>query len=219
MISHRLRAILVHIPKTGGTSIERIVWRPNEFTERNLYGSPVRRFLLRPPWRIAGNRHQTGGLQHLTAVQIAAEVGQETFNSFYTFTIVRNPFDRLVSQYEYTRQMRPDLSRYLGLGSNTSFKTYLKRLRWRPHVQWKPQAEFIYDRQDRLLVDEVFRLERIDEAIMSLRRRFDFPEQETPKLHATDRRPYQDYFDTEARCLVERLYARDLALLQYAFED
>ncbi len=36
------------------------------------------------------NKYQTGGLQHLLASQIQKEVGDEIFEKFFKFTIVRN---------------------------------------------------------------------------------------------------------------------------------
>ena len=39
------------------------------------------------------NKYQTGGLQHLLAKQIRTEVGSVTFDSYFSFSIVRNPWD------------------------------------------------------------------------------------------------------------------------------
>lgn len=71
MISHELRCIYVHIPRTAGTSIEQ--W---------LVG--------RDWWR------QEPSTKHLLASQ-AREVYAPYWDEYFTFSIVRNPWDRMIS--------------------------------------------------------------------------------------------------------------------------
>jgi hypothetical protein len=61
------------------------------------------------------------------------EIGESCFRSFFSFSIVRNPVGRLVSQFEYRRQGREELRRYLGITADSSFKTYLRHLRRPKH--------------------------------------------------------------------------------------
>src|SRR5579862_2264802 len=60
MISDALRCIFVHIPKTGGSSIEDVLW-PEERSPEDLWMGFVDDY---------HNKYQTGGLQHLLARQI-----------------------------------------------------------------------------------------------------------------------------------------------------
>ena len=97
MISYEKRCIFIHIPKCGGTSIENIIWPDTEQrTERNLWMGFVSKY---------HNKYQTGGLQHLLARQVLEEVGKDVFDSFYKFVIVRNPWDRIVSQFAYMQML------------------------------------------------------------------------------------------------------------------
>ena len=79
------------------------------------------------------NKYQTGGLQHLLGWQIRKEVGSDIFNSYYKFTVVRNPWDRTVSQFAYMQQ-RPDLMEFLGMNLDTEFKSYLELICLKKHV-------------------------------------------------------------------------------------
>ena len=80
MISHDRRCIFIHIPKTGGTSIEDAIW-PKPRREEDLWMGFV------APGR---NKYQPGGLQHLLARQVRLEVGADVFARYFKFAIIRN---------------------------------------------------------------------------------------------------------------------------------
>ena len=218
MICRSRGIVFVHIPKTGGTTIERLLWTRDDHTHENLYGSTRNQRLLRPPWKLPANKYQLAALQHLTAAQVMAEIGEPHFRACFSFSIVRNPFDRLVSQFEYTRQERAELRRYLGITRESSFKTYLRRLKRRKHPQWQPQVEFLFDDDRAQLVDRIFRMEEMDAVVAELRSRYALTLDHTPHLNKTERKSFVEYYDDEARALVEELYRDDLRLLDYRFE-
>ncbi|MDH3693114.1 MAG: sulfotransferase family protein [Gammaproteobacteria bacterium] len=90
MVFHEHKCIYFHIGKTAGVSVER--WLRDE----------------RRDARIADHTSMFGWdaqegvyLQHATPKVIQRKVGQDTFDSYYKFTVVRNPFARLVSVYYY----------------------------------------------------------------------------------------------------------------------
>ena len=41
---------------------------------------------------------------HLTATEVIARIGLDKWNSAYKFTVVRNPWDKVVSHYDYRRK-------------------------------------------------------------------------------------------------------------------
>lgn len=207
MISRRLGCIFVHIPKTGGTSIEDVLW-PGDRTEGDLWAGLV---------DAHRNKYQTGGLQHLLARQIRAEVGPATFAACFKFTVVRNPFDRLVSQYAYTMRARPDLQAWLGLAPDAGFSAYLGRIGERPHVQWERQVRFLDDESGRCLVDFVGRYERLDADFAAVLLRLGLPPSPLPHANRGDRGPYRDYYGPADRARVERLYGDDLDRFGYTF--
>lgn len=208
MISHAHRCIFVHIPRTAGGTVERTVW-PGERTEAELYGGFVDEF---------HNRHQTGGLQHLQARQIREEVGGDVFDAYLKFTVVRNPWDRTVSQFAYMRR-RPDLRRFLGLRENDDFATYVGLLDHVEHVQWAPQMPFLADADGTLLVDRVLRFERLAEDLPSLLAELGVPvASPLPHRNPSQREAdYRAYYDDALRETVATRYREDVERLGYAF--
>lgn len=212
MISYDKSCIFIHIPKCGGTSIENVIWpHPEDLTEANLWWGFVSQY---------HNKYQTGGLQHLLARQVRSEVGLEIFNSFYKFTIVRNPWDRIVSQFAYM-QTRPDLMDFIGMQPDTEFKAYLGLIQKKQHVQWMPQTDFILDQDGTLLVDKIGRLESIEKDSNEVFDILGVCREQDKNFHAnrSERKSIDHYYDQESAEMVGEIYSSDISYLNYGFDS
>jgi hypothetical protein len=206
MISYERNCIFVHIPKTGGTSIESVIW-PGARSERELWMGFV------APMH---NKYQTGGLQHLLARQIRMEVGDDIFARAFKFTIVRNPWERAVSQFCYMAR-RADLREFVGLEAEASFDRYLERISSRLHVQWQEQADFVLDENGDMLVDFVGRFETLAADAARIFERVGSPGAALPHENKGIHEPYQAYYDDARRERVAEMYQRDIRLFGYTF--
>lgn len=209
VISHIHQCIFIHIPRTGGTSLENLVWpAPAARTVDDLWMGFVDKH---------HNKHQTGGLQHLTAEQVRAEVGATIFNSYYKFALVRNPWDKAVSQFAYMAKRR-DLRDFIGMRKKDSFKKYLALIAGKRHVQWEPQSTFLVDAQGRYLVDYIGRYEDFAASANHILARLKIAERTLPHDNKGARGDYQKYFDTEAVEQVAQLYAEDIDRFGYSYD-
>ncbi|MFK8163511.1 MAG: sulfotransferase family 2 domain-containing protein [Lewinella sp.] len=218
MLSHHHRCIFVHIPKNGGTSIESIVWPDHEaYTTENLWSASV------PD---PSNRYHSDGLQHLCAKDIKLEVGPSVFRDYFKFSMVRNPWDKAVSQYLFFFR-RPDLRDYLGASRGTSFKQYLRLCGQKPHVHWQPQYLFLTDANGEEIVDYVGRFEDYEASVREIVDRINASHnaevprlslEEIPHINAGNRAAYWNYYDDEARDLVAELYREDISRYGYRFD-
>jgi hypothetical protein len=206
MISTEHRCIFVHIPRCGGTTVESILW-PGERDEADLWMGFVSEY---------HNKYQTGGLQHLLASQIRQEIGAGRFASYFKFSVVRNPFDRAISQFSYMKR-RKDLRAFIGMSQSTSFSKYLTLIRRKRHVQWEPQCSFIYDNNGAPLTDFVGRFETLASDVRTVCARLGVEFDALPHHNASDRGPYRNYYTPESRAQIEDMYGDDLDLLGYAF--
>lgn len=213
MISHKHKCIFIHIPKTGGSTIEKIFHpQKKDRNERNLYGQHA-------------NSPLEGGLQHLTSTKIIERVGSELFEDYFTFSFVRNPWDKMVSQYSYLNHM-PGMREKIGIGPDTNFKEYLKVVDKtdRKHAQLQPQSHFITDDDGKINVDFIGRFENFEGDLRLLLKRFALGRsffglfnRKIPKVNASRRKNTGIYYDDESRELVARIYKKDIELFNYQF--
>lgn len=176
MICLDYQLAFIHINKNGGTSFEETL-RPFE-TDPDMVEN------------------------HGPAFQMASILGRDVYEKLETFAIVRNPFDRFVSSYEYRRQkLSPVDAPVTWLPWETSFETFIHE--WvvpRPfNRELGPQGYFLNDSVgEGPIVKHIFRFEDgLDQVLASMVRICGLPEGlrlPEVKFNETKRRPWQDYY-------------------------
>ena len=163
------------------------------------------------------NPYQTGGLQHLLPRHIVHEVGRAVFDEYFKFTFVRNPWDKAVSQYHYTKT-RGDLMRHLGMGRMASFARYLRLTQKVEHVQWAPQVDFVFNESGDPAVDFVGRFEHLQRDFGVVTRRLNLPI-DLPHVNASSRaRDLNRYYRRPWMVdFVAEVYSRDVEAFGYAY--
>ncbi len=215
-VSHKLRCVFVHIPKTGGTSIEHALGM------RGRHGREDRRKLIGPivSEDLYAEGFLSNFLQHLTVREIRRVAPADRLDGYLTFSVVRNPWDRLVSAY-----FRPDgdlLAQARAQGvelEGLSFDEFVEASMVVQHAHLRPQHEYLTDPTGRLLVDVVGRFETLGDSFryvcgrLGVRRRL-------PVRYTSPARPSRDHrphYTPRTRTLVARRYARDLEIFGYSF--
>ena len=163
------------------------------------------------------NKYQTGGLQHLFATLIREEVGEKVFSEYFKFTIVRNPWEKAISQYFYM-QRREDLRDFIGMNADDSFITYLELIQLKSHVQWEPQYKFVCDEDENLIVDYVGRLEHMEKSANEIFEKLGLDAQINHE-NKTSHQHYSHYYDDHSKKLVGKMFEKDIDLFRYSFES
>lgn len=209
MVSHELKVIFIHIPKTGGSSIEQLIWpMENGRSETDIWMGFEDAY---------HNKYQTGGLQHLLADQVRSELGDDVFYSYFKFAMIRNPWDKALSQYRYMAK-RPDLMSFIGMTETDGLKRYLELIKKREHVQWMPQHRFVMNASGDCLVDYVGRFESFNQAVKFATQRIDLACKENPHLNASDISRFS-LLDRESCEWIADIYKEGIIAFGYKPED
>lgn len=207
LISKQREFIFIHIYKNAGTSILNALMPFAANKWQRMAHRISRRLHL--PTRFDPNPFP----DHIKASEIINAIGKETFDSYFSFAIIRNPWDWQVSLYNYILKTPPHHQHQVvkALGS---FDEYI---RWRcKEEEVRFQKDFIYSKNDELLVDFVGRFEKLDTDFKAICSRIGISAS-LPKLNVSNTKPYRQFYSNETKELVRRAFDADIKLLGYDF--
>ena len=157
---------------------------------------------------------------HQTAREIIASIGREKWNTAYKFTLVRNPWDKVVSHYEYRlKRNKTEVA-----SRNISFSEWVRKtygpdkdpFYYNNPKAFQPQVEWLKDDEGRVSIDFIGRFETLNEDFNQIKSIIGL-EAELPHLNASKRVGYQSYYDDETRQIVADWFREDIELFGYCF--
>ena len=158
---------------------------------------------------------------HLTATEIIARIGLDKWNTAYKFTVVRNPWDKVVSHYEYRRKKnKTEIA-----SRNIPFSEWVKMtygedkntFYYNNPRSFQPQADWLKDSQGIISMDYVIRFESINEDFNHVKSVIGL-DAALPHLNASARAGYQSYYDDETRDIVAHWFREDIDEFGYSFD-
>ncbi|MEM6890919.1 MAG: sulfotransferase family 2 domain-containing protein [Pseudomonadota bacterium] len=214
IISHGRRYIFVHIPKTGGTSLARAL-EDRAMKDDLLVGDTPK--ALRRRQRLK-NLHTRGRLwKHSTLADIDGILQPVDIQELFVFTLVRNPWDRVVSYYFWLRAQtfdHPDVH----CAKRSDFQTFLADRGVQSRLSLSPARHYMTDYTGREHQAHYLRLEHLDVDAAPLWDHLGF-RLEVPHDNRSDRpADHRTCYTQATQALVGRLCAEDIARFGYTFD-
>lgn len=158
---------------------------------------------------------------HQTAQEIIRRIGRQQWDSAFKFTFVRNPWDRMVSLYEYRLKKNKTklASRELSFGTwvSRTIGNEQDTVYYDNPKSFQPQVEWLKDPHGHISIDVIGRFESINEDFSQISQALGL-ETRLPHLNASHRAPYQTYYNEHSRAAVARWFFDDIQRFEYQFE-
>lgn len=208
MICTKNKILFLHIPKTGGTTIEKNIfpgYHPGTEPDYSI---------------LCGWDDRFGWLSHLTMNQIIELCPRLDLSEYLAFTVVRNPWDRLVSEYHWKISISGlripffEYVRLLYLGETEVIQKYYKSpLAFEQHM--RPQVSFLL--QSINCVFRILRFENFKHEVRQIFRMCGANTESLPRIRASNHTHYTHYYNSCSIDMVRDLYQDDIEQFGYSY--
>ena len=216
IISPGRRYIFVHIPKTGGTALT-LALESRAMKEDILIGDTPKSRARKS--RLRGVTSQGRLWKHSTLTDIAGVASDSDIASFFTLTLVRNPWDRVVSYYHWLRTQNFSHPA-VGLAKTHDFSGFLNHAQTITSLRLWPYTAYMRDRFGHDRASLYARLEHLETDLALFEAHLGFRLLPLPRANRSDRvRDWRGFYSDADAALVGDISADDIARFGYGFDD
>ena len=204
--------IFIHIPKNGGSTVIHAL--TDKWQKPNVTDS-----------------FQTAEFPaHVSAKQIRNKIGLKQYNDKMPFAVIRNPFSRCVSFFEFWRRTREksrerwsekyqnaliekELTRGYQLAKSRSFAEFVKAIY--EEGMAVPQTFWVCDDKDSVIVDRLCSLQHLQRDLDLVMNKLKRPKPKLGKFNcASYKKHWKQYYTPQLRQIVEKMCAVDFELIE-----
>jgi len=233
LVSHRKKFIFTKTIKTAGTSVESYyepfcmpegTWkhthmRDEYISEAGIIGRRGRRENIPEDCQFTN---------HMPAAQIKELVGDEIWNDYFKFTVIRNPFSKLVSAWYHFHKPATTYLQTFAAALKTPKSSPLLLTDRRDIVDfrsWLQQGGTVIDRnkyliKDKICVDFFIRQEFLEEDILKVNTRLgiDPGDRTIPRLKTNIRDKKfktREFYNSKVEAIARKQFAIEFKLFNY----
>lgn len=154
--------------------------------------------------------------KHSTLADIDGLITAEQAQSYFTFTLVRNPWDRMVSYYHWLRAQTFDHPQ-VHLAGQVGFSEFVMHPQTRVAIRAAPYGSYMRDAAGMERCNLYIRLEHLEQDCAALWDHLGF-RLDIPRVNVSDRNAdYRSYYCAETEQAVAQDCAADIARFGYDF--
>lgn len=225
MISHKHKCIFIHIPKCAGTSFENVLGHFDGHEGRE--GQDHRSIrMIQQPYKILDVVNSLDNLKDYIRRQREyfrnhanpnnkLTCSAEEYESYYKFTIVRNPWMRAHSWYRNAMRDEVHQKNY-GYPSHINFTEFMKEYAGKGYL--RPQTYWLKQFDGQINMDFIGKFESIDSAYRNVMESLSIKNiGELPHKIEGQKSNYKEDFTEEVIRFISEYYKEEIDLFDYDF--
>lgn len=225
MISHQHRCIFIHIPKCAGTSIENTLGHHEGYKGTGVQDHRPLRWIepvgfqpellsnlsnLREYWRRFRYRFKSAKNHRNKFI-----VTPEQYDSYFKFSIVRNPWSRIFSWYKGA--VRNDATkRMYGVTGHPSFKEFFYQNVGTGYL--RPQGYWLKSFEGSYPYDFIGKFENLEEDFQKICHSLGMERRSLPHKLPGSGEDYREFYDKKMIKKVNEVYSEEIGTFGYTFE-
>jgi len=224
MISHQHRCIFIHIPKCAGTSFEAVLGHLDEYTGRAGQDHRSLRMIQSPiPFtKVTSSADNLKDLvrrcrepfrQHANQKN-AYRVTPQQYQTYFKFTVVRNPWLRLHSWYRNVMRDKWHQMNY-SIPNDISFEDFV--LQYAGTGFLKPQIYWIKNFNGDVDLDYIGKFEQLDESFSYISNKLALKQATLPHRLPSNEADFYDDFTPKVVDYIAKYYAEEIEMFAYTF--
>lgn len=209
-ISYTYNTLFIHIPKCAGTTVEKILGTSTPAE----YFSTIQDF--------KNGKMKTP--QHLTYLELKSSL-DINWSDYFVFSVVRNPYSRFVSEYNYRRNM------FLTMGFKEhdpiNFETFVQSLDMEvskriPHFDGHLETQTSFLKNERGFIEQsiqIFKFEDLSSCWKKLEEKAGVVYEDSFwSRKSIDSTPYQSFYTPDIKSIIYEFYKEDFVNFGYSSE-
>lgn len=240
IISHKYKYIFIKPGKVAGTSIEIALAKhcgPDDIiTKISEYDPEADDTRYQQPSR---NYKALGFYNHITPAEIKEKVDKDIWDDYYKITVVRNPWDRAISEFFYKIPQKKVNTKNISshLFNLKAYKYIFKKIilkiknimgmqssEFELFIQSRKRnwtnTKFYFDENGKPYCDFYMRYEHLDQDYKKLCETLGIPYEKLPKTKSKlrkERKHYSQYFQVKTKAKIESLSKEVIDFFGYEF--
>lgn len=215
ILSARRGYVFIHIPKTGGTALTLALEGRAAADDIIVADTPKGRARAH---RLKDVRTAGRLWKHSTLADIAGLLPDDAMARLFVMTLVRNPWDRMVSLWSWARGVRV-AHPLAALARERPFAAFVADPLTQAAIGRSPYGSYVTGADGQERCDAFIRVERFAEDAAPFERHLGFALSPLPVANESARpRDWRGFYDDRTAGIVARIAAADIARFGYGFD-